>query len=186
MVEVRDLPLRVRPLELVAQPVNLGRRHVRAIQREELDVLLAEVVIALPVHVEFLVEALRRIVVVAERGVELHAIIEQRLVRLLELVDVVDRPLAAIQVVAQHDRELERELGARLNDLRRDVVLIAIARPAVADDEELHRVRVVGQRGPGCRRLNLRCRRAGRLGARVDTRRRRRADDEEREDRGQQ
>ena len=125
---------------------------------------------------------------VAERGVELHAIIEQRLVRLLEFVDVVDLPLAAIQVVAQHDRELERKPRARLHDFLRHVVLIAVARSAVADDQKLHRVRVVGERGLECRRLNLRRWRARCLclGARVDARRRRRADDEERQDRGQQ
>ena len=48
-------------------------------------------------------------VVIAERGVELHAGVEQRLVRDLELVREVLRPLRAVDVVADGDDELERE-----------------------------------------------------------------------------
>ena len=124
----------------VLEPVHLGRGDVRAVEHEELDVALPERVEALAVHVEGLVEALRRLVVVAERGVELDARIEDRFVRPLELSHEVGGTLAAVHVVAEHQHELERKPRARLGQELGDVVLCASAGSGVADDGELHGV----------------------------------------------
>ena len=84
---------------------------------------------------------------VAERRVELHAGVEQRLVRVLELVDEVARPLAAVHVVAQHDDGVERELPVPRAHLRGDLVLRLVAGAVVADGDELERVLAVGDAG---------------------------------------
>ena len=109
MMEEGNLPLRVRLRQLLLEPALLVLVHVVAVEREEADVLLLIGVEALAVHVEGLVEALVRIVVIAERRIELDVGVEQRLVRALELRDEVLRPLGAVHVVAEHDRELVRE-----------------------------------------------------------------------------
>src|SRR3982751_3573491 len=109
MVEEDDLPLLVRSFQLVFDPFELVLVHVGAFQGEELDVLLRrlERVVELPVHVEVLVVALLARVVVAQAGVELHAVVEQRLVGRLELLDEVLRPIRAVDVVAHHHAEGE-------------------------------------------------------------------------------
>ena len=75
---------------------------------------------------------------VPERGVELDAGIEQRLVRELELLGVVRGPFATVQVVAHHDRKLERKLGPKGRQLLRHCVLTAAARASVANDGKLY------------------------------------------------
>ncbi len=94
---------------------------------------------------------------VAERGVELDAHVEQRFVRLRELLDEVLRSLPAVDVVAEHDDPVERELRVEPRHLIRDVILRRIARPGIADGGELHRIRCGGKRellgrdAPPCR-----------------------------------
>ena len=90
---------------------------------------------------ERLVVPLVRVIVVAERGVELHTGIEERLVRLLELLREILRPFRPVNVVAEHDGERERELGAVPEDLRCDFALLPLAGARVADHEEANRVR---------------------------------------------
>ena len=151
MVEVGDLPLRVRAGELVLEPALLVLIHVVAVEDKEAHILLLIGVEALAAHAEILVEALVRIVVIAERGVERDVGVEQRLVGALELRDKVLRPLRPVQVVAEHDRELVRENGVRLPHLRAGLGLRAIAGAAVADHQELDGVLAD-------RRLHLDCR----------------------------
>ena len=140
VMEVGDLPLRVRLRQLVLEPALLVLVHVVAVEGEEAHVLLLIGVEALAAHAEVLVEALVRIVVIAERGVERDVGVEQRLVGPLELRDEVLRPLGAVHVVAEHDRELVREDRVRLPHLRAGFGLRAIAGAAVADHQELDRV----------------------------------------------
>jgi pimeloyl-ACP methyl ester carboxylesterase len=71
--------------------------------------------------------------------VELHAAVEQRLVRLFEFAAEIIRALSAIQVVADHDRELERKDPVDLRDPGCDRPLLAAASAAVADHEETDR-----------------------------------------------
>jgi hypothetical protein len=109
-----------------------------AVEHEEARASLRERVVALTVHVERLVVALRGVVMVPERGVEGHLCVEQDLVGLLELVDEILRALAAVDVVAQHDHELEGKHLPRRCEPLPDLVLRRRARACVADDGEAH------------------------------------------------
>src|SRR4029077_5547041 len=84
-------------------------------------------------------------VMIAERGVERDARVEQRLVRLRELLVEVRRTLPTVDVVAEHNRHVERELRAEPGHLVGDVKLLAIAGAAVAHGHELQRSRSVGK-----------------------------------------
>src|SRR5262249_10156314 len=77
---------------------------------------------------------------IPERRVELHAIVEQRLERLLEFLHEVGRALAPVYVVAEHDHHVERKAAAPDVHLPADVVLELLAGPVVADCCELERV----------------------------------------------
>src|ERR1035441_6705361 len=95
-MEEGDLPIGAGCRELLLEPLDLLRRRVGAVESEEADVRLrAERVVELPFHVERLVESLLARVVVAQRRVELHAAIQQRLVGQLKLLVEVLRPLRA-------------------------------------------------------------------------------------------
>ena len=124
MVEEDNLPGAARGLQLVLEPLNLLRHRVRALEREKPHVRLrAEGVVQLAVHVEQLVVALLAGVVVAERRVELHALIEQRLVRQLELLLEVLRALRTVQVVADEHDHLVLEAVVQRHHLRGQIVL---------------------------------------------------------------
>ena len=82
---------------------------------------------------------------VSERRVELHTVVEQGLVRYLEFPPVVLRPIGPVQVVAQHDREGERELHMKLGDLMGDGILLLVAGAGVSDDRKPHRALALGQ-----------------------------------------
>ncbi len=142
MVEEADLPVRVAGGQLLLQPRDLRLVHVVAVEREETDAPLGrlERVVPLAVHVERLVEALVRVVVVPERGIELHAGVEQGLVRPFEFIGEIAWRLAAIQVVAEHQAEFEREPGACLGEPLRDPQLSASPGATVADDRETDRL----------------------------------------------
>ena len=84
---------------------------------------------------------------IAERRVELHAGIEQRLVRLFELRSIVFLAgRSFVDVVAGHQHELVVEALAIRHHLGRDFVLRLVAAAAVADNRELDRAVGVGQR----------------------------------------
>ncbi len=77
---------------------------------------------------------------VAKHGVELDALVEQRLVGLFELgAIVVGRRRSLVDVVAEHQDERERKRFAVADHLRRDLVLRRGAAAAVANHRELHR-----------------------------------------------
>src|SRR6187200_2763654 len=93
-----DLPARAARGQLLVEPVELCLVDVVTVQREEPDVILRlETIEALSVHVERLVVSLHRgVVMVAERGVELYAGIQQWFIRNRKLLIEVARFLAAI------------------------------------------------------------------------------------------
>ena len=86
------------------------------VQRHEARVSLVERVAVLVAHVERLEMDLEIAVVVADGRVELHAAIEQRLVRHQELVRIV----IVVQVVAehQHERKVPRRVEVGEHRLR--------------------------------------------------------------------
>ena len=84
---------------------------------------------------------------VAERGIESDAGVEQRLVGQLKLVRKVLRPLGAVDVVADHQHELEVDALTRLLELRADLVLGFFAGAGVADDREADRILFERKRG---------------------------------------
>jgi hypothetical protein len=170
VMEVGDLPPIVRGRELILEPLQLLLVHVVAVENEEAGVAFGVGVVAVTVHVERFVEPLRRVVVIAERGVEGNLGVEQRLIRLLELLDEVLRPFGAVDVVADHDHELERKQRSRLGQLLADLELRLRAGAGISDHGKAHRV-LAGRRchrnrtrfgGRDCRRLTgflyLRCR----------------------------
>ena len=73
-MEETDLPRAVRTLQLSFQPSQLLGIHVVAIQREKSHpVVRFKSVIALSIHIEWLVETLLRIIMIAESRVELDS-----------------------------------------------------------------------------------------------------------------
>ena len=168
VVEVGNLPVVARAVELTFQPLQLLRVEIGRLEREEPHALLRrlERVVGAAAHVERLVGALLPRIVVAERGVELHAAVEQRLVWLLELVEEVLRPVPAIEVVADRQHQRERELRAHARHLLAELVLLALAGAEVSHHAELERVGLVRQR----QRQRRRCRglRRGLSGVRTD------------------
>ena len=66
---------------------------------------------------------------VAERGVELDAAVEQRLVGHLELLDEVLRPLGAVDVVADREHQLERKRVRVFAITFAELVLLALPLP---------------------------------------------------------
>src|SRR5436190_4318374 len=109
MVEVSDFPSATRSLELALKPVQLLLVHVVAVEREKPYIFLRlKRVVVLAAHVEFLIGNLAGgIVMISERGIKLHAGVEQRLIRLLELLVEILRSFAAIEVVPHHHDERE-------------------------------------------------------------------------------
>jgi hypothetical protein len=83
--------------------------------------------------------------VIAERGLELHAGVEQRLVRDLELPAEAFRSFAAVDVVADGDDEQGWEDRVHFGHLRGQLVLLLAAVAEIAEDEELERVGPVRQ-----------------------------------------
>src|SRR5678815_1452690 len=93
-----DLPSRAARRQLLVEPVELCLVDVIAVECEEPNpILRLETVEALAVHVERLVVPLHGgVVMVAERGVELYAGIQQWFIRNRKLLIEVARFLAAI------------------------------------------------------------------------------------------
>ena len=146
MMEVTDLPWLPGVPERRLQPLHLLRIELRAVEHDETHVVAGVGVVALPVHVVQLVRHVVGPVMVAKARPKRHAGLQQRRVRLLELVDEVRWLLSAVHVVAQHDDEVvgKRRMGRR--HLPRDVILRLIARPVVANCRELQRAGLVRER----------------------------------------
>jgi hypothetical protein len=79
--------------------------------------------------------------VIAERCVELHSGVEQGFVGLLKFSDEVVRMITAVNVVAEHEHEVEvRDLAKGL-ELLSDLILRAIPSTAVANHREANGLR---------------------------------------------
>src|SRR5438128_1747269 len=147
MMEIDDLPVAARRLQLLVEPLDLLRHRIGAFEHEEADVRLRrEGVIELPLHIEQLVVALFARVVVAERRVELHTGIQERLVRQLELVLKILGALRSVQVVPHEHDELVLEPFTEFYHLLGELVLGPIARAEVTENGELERAVLVRQR----------------------------------------
>src|SRR5207244_8708917 len=105
-------------------------------------VIFLEGVVALSTHVEEFVQAFIRIIVIPKRGVELYPGIEQRFVRQFELTDEILGAVPAVDVVTQHDHEIESNKFAVCFHLLSNLILGAAARPAVSYDRKAHGFRV--------------------------------------------
>ena len=79
--------------------------------------------------------------------------VEEGLVRLLELLLHVLRPLAAVDVVADGDHELEGKSLVHLGHLLAELILHPIAGTEIAEHRELERAFTIGQRDLRLRRL---------------------------------
>src|SRR5213080_2790170 len=107
-MEKTDLPFGLRTPQVLFYPAQLRGIHVVAIEGKESYIALLENVIPFAAHVERLVEALVvGIVMIAERGIELDSGVQHGLVGLLKLAHKIPRVVAAIDVVTQHNDEIE-------------------------------------------------------------------------------
>ncbi len=154
-MEVGNLPVFSRARQLLLEPCRLRRRQVVGFEREKAHAgpWRLERVVGLAVHVEEGVARLAAVVVVAERGVELDALREEGFVRLLELLLHVLRPLAAVDVVADGDHELEGKSLLHLGHLLAELILVPIAGTKIAEHREFERAFTIGQRDRRLRRL---------------------------------
>src|SRR6266566_7312996 len=102
MMKVNNLPLASGSLQLVFKPVELPLVYVVADERKEPDTFFRlEGVVMLPAHIEFFVIDLSgRVVMISESRVKLHARVQQRLIRLFELLFEVLRRFPSVKVVA--------------------------------------------------------------------------------------
>src|SRR5690242_8830044 len=98
MMKETDFPLRVRFAEALVEPAKLRAIEIGGIEREELDARRQlrqqifrrrKAVVAFAVHVEQRVDDLVRVVMIAKRGVELDALVEQTTIGLFEFAEVV-------------------------------------------------------------------------------------------------
>ena len=146
VMEERDLPVGARGGKLLLQPVELRLVQVGGVEGEEAHAAFGQLrdpafgrpegEVTLASHVEELVEALVRVVVVAEGGTEHDSGVEERLVGGLELVRHVRRRVGPDDVVSHHDHEIEGELLVERDHLRRHLVLRLRARPRIAHHRE--------------------------------------------------
>src|ERR1041385_1567059 len=108
MMKETDLPRSLRAFQVLIKPVELLGIHVIAVQRKESNIALAKRIVSLSAHIERLVETfIVGIVVIAQRSEEFYAGVKHRLIRLLELLYKILRRVAAVDVVAKHDDEVE-------------------------------------------------------------------------------
>src|SRR5688500_5755434 len=156
MMKVGDLPPGTGVSKLLMQPGELPAVQRPAVEDEEAGPTAGESapqahlaaavgVIAFPTHVELLVVNLCGIVMVADRGVEGDAGIEQWLVGSLETLLVVGRCVVIVDIVAQHHDELERESNAPGIQLRGGLVLPLVASSGITDHGESDRAWFSGQ-----------------------------------------
>ena len=106
----------------------------------------------MPLHVEPWIRQLEIAIVVADGGVERDALIEQRTIRRFELGLEIVRAIGGIDVVTEHDHEIEWKLLPPGRHLLRDLVLRLIATPRVANDREANRAGLQRQRELAIRR----------------------------------
>ena len=107
-MEEADLPVLISGiLQLLLQPGELLGVHVIAVEGEEADISFFKSVVTRSIHIENFVQALIRIVVIPQRRVEFDACVQQGLIRHLELLFKILGAAAAVDVVSEHDHEIE-------------------------------------------------------------------------------
>src|SRR4029079_7718001 len=127
MMEKTDLPVGSRVGKFFFEPVQLLGIEVIAVEREKVNVSFLERIVGLAVHIEEFIETLIGVVMVPERSVKLDAGIHQRFIRDLELLLQIRRRLSAVDVVAQHDRKIERKFLMKLQHALCDLVLRSLS-----------------------------------------------------------
>src|SRR5579885_1173432 len=145
VMKIADLPGRLRSRKRLAHPLDLLRIHVIAVQRKELGIPFPEAVVPLSAHVERLVKTFAGEIVIAERGVELHAGVQQSGIRILEFSFEIRGRLAAVEIVAEHDHEVEWKFFVASRHLIGDIILGFLAGSIVADDREPNRSPFLGK-----------------------------------------
>ena len=140
MMKVANLPCRARVPELLFQPLQLLRVHIITIQSKETAVAFRVGIIFPPVHVEPFVEALVGIVVVPQCGIEFHASVEQRFVRAFELFVKPKRGIRSVNIVSQHEDELEGELLTVPHHLLGHFILFPVTCSIITHDGKANRV----------------------------------------------
>src|SRR5262249_52749473 len=100
MVKVADLPSRVRILQLLLQPGILRWVEVIAVKDEKTTVSLGKGIIFGSAHVIQLIEAFIRVVVIAQRSVELHVQGKQQSIGTFEFVFKIAGATAVIDIVS--------------------------------------------------------------------------------------
>ena len=155
MMEERDLPVGARGRKRRLQPVELRLVQVIGVEREEAHAPLGQLrqpalgppegVVALTSHVEGLVETLVRVVVIAEDGMEHDACIEQRFIGCLELGPHVLGAIGPVDVVAEHEHEVEGELVVGDGHPLRHLVLLSRVPPCIAHHRESDGAVLAGQ-----------------------------------------
>ena len=142
MVEEGDVPRRLRQRQLFLEPGDLIGVEVVRIEHEESDrccaddrdpALFIERVVPVPAHVEERVVPLLPEIVITERGVELHACLEERLVGFFETHSVGLGRSVAVIVVAEKQDEVERELSETRNHLLCKLALFVAPAAHVAE-----------------------------------------------------
>src|SRR6185437_4604773 len=141
MVEETDFPGSFRVLQVLVKPVELLRIHVIAVQSKESNRAFPESIVSLAAHVKRLVETfVIGIIMIPQRGVELHAGVKQGLIGFFKLLRKIPGGMAAINVVAEHDHEIKLHgLPVGLH-LTRHFILIAVTCAAVSDNGKPHGV----------------------------------------------
>ena len=147
MVEVRDSPGFDRLLERGPGPGQLRRVQHIGVQHHEPHAPTDVGVVAAPFHVDRRIVDRREVVVIAKGGSERHPGIEQRPIRSRELVLEIRRSLWTVEVVAQHQHQVERERLVDASHLTGHVELRLLAGAVVTDDGKLQRLGVIRELG---------------------------------------
>src|ERR1700747_1878146 len=136
-----DLPVLISGiLQLLLQPGELLGVHVIAVEGEEADISFFKSVVTRSVHIENLVQALVRIVVIPQRRVEFDACVQQGLVMYPELLFKILGAAAAVDVVSEHDHEIEGKSLPDAGHLLGHLILRLFTGSHVADGGEADRI----------------------------------------------
>ena len=138
MMKKTDFPVRSGSGQSLFEPSHLFGIEIGSINGKELYIAFLEGIVSLAIHVEEFVEALIGIVVVAEGRIKLHPRIDQRLIRDLKLFLHIKRALTPVDVVSEHDYEIEREFFVEAQHRLRNFVLRWFPCAIVPDGGESH------------------------------------------------
>ena len=141
VMEEADLPVLISGiLQLLLQPGELLGVHVVAIEGEEADISFFKSVVTSSIHIENFVQALIWIVVIPQRRIEFDARVQQGLVRRLELLLKILGAAAAVEVVSEHDHEIEGKSLPDAGHLLGYLILRLLTGSHVTDGGEADRI----------------------------------------------